>query len=169
MRKSANKRPVKIAKTQKGPNILYFVGYGPILYTCDFCGVHACYPLFKDYPQVIYGWGMESALLRFEVQVMVLRNCEDVFNSLYVIREGGGRSDSNVVHVDSDDRSFESVFCDDIFINLIHHCLEGRRGVAEAKKHDCGFKEPIACFERRFVFVALFYAHIVVSPSHIKL
>src|ERR1700677_4724526 len=118
MRKSANKRPVKIAKTQKGPNILYFVGYGPILYSCDFCGVHACYPLFKDYPQVIYRWGMERALLRLEVQVVLLCYRKNVLNSGNMIREGCGRSDSDIIHVDSDDCSLQCMFGDDFLVYI---------------------------------------------------
>jgi hypothetical protein len=48
--KTSNERPVKIAKAQKRSDILNFGGHRPIFYACNFYGVHACYPLFKDYP-----------------------------------------------------------------------------------------------------------------------
>src|SRR6202453_5480095 len=168
MRKSANKGPVKIAETQKRADIFDFVGYGPVFNARNFGRVHACYPLFKDYPQVIYGRGMEGALLWFEVQVMVLRNCEDIFNSFYVVRKRSGRSNSNIVHIDSDNSPLDSEFCHDIFVNLIHHCLESCGGVTESKKHDSGLKESISCFERRFVFVAFLDSDVIVSPSYIE-
>src|ERR1700677_4641793 len=167
MGETPNERPVKVAKAQKGSNILYFGGRWPVFYSCNFRGIHACYPLFKDYPQVIYGRGMESALLRFEVQVVVLRHCEDVFNGVNMVGKRSGRSDGNIVHVDSNDRSPYRVLCDDIFIDLIHHGLEGCWGVAEAKKHNCGLKESIACFERCFMFIAPFNAYVVVPPAYI--
>src|SRR6202453_4139958 len=105
MGESPNKRSVKIAKPQKGANVLDFGGYGPVFNARNFGGVHACYPLFKDYPQVIDRRGMEGALLRFEVQVVILRNREDIFNGCYVVMDGSGHSYSNIVHVDSNNCS----------------------------------------------------------------
>ena len=112
---------------------------------------------------------MERALLWFEVQVMILRHSEDIFNGINMIGKGGGRSDSYIVHIDSNDCSPYRVLCDDIFVDLIHHGLEGCRGVTESEEHDCGLKESIACFERCFVFIALFDAYIVIPPAHIEL
>src|SRR6202453_1530158 len=125
MGKSPNERMVKIAKAQEGSDILYFGGRWPVFDACNFCGVHACHPLFKDYPQVIDRQGMECALLRFEVQVVILCNRKNIFNGCYMIRKGSGRSDGNIVHIDSNDRSSDCVLCDDIFVNLIHHSLKG--------------------------------------------
>jgi hypothetical protein len=61
MCKSPDKRPVKIAKPEKRAYVLYSSGYRPILDSCDFYGVHACHPLFNDYPQVINAGGVECA------------------------------------------------------------------------------------------------------------
>src|ERR1700677_3570307 len=166
---TSNKWSVKIAKSQKGADVLDFSGYGPIFNARNFGWVHACHPLFKDYPQVIDGRGMEHALLRFEVKVMILRDREDIFNGGNMIREGGGRSYGNIVHIDSNDGPLESVLCDDILVYLIHHCLECCGGVAKSKKHDSGLKESISCFERCFVFIALFDPDVVVSPSYVEL
>src|ERR1700677_721895 len=112
---------------------------------------------------------MESALLRFEVQIMILCNCENIFYSCDMVRKRCGRSNSNVVHINSDYRSPESVLGNDIFVYLIHHRLEGCGGVAEAKKHDSGLKESISCFERCFVFITFFDSNVVVSPSYVEL
>jgi len=67
MGKSSNEGSLEIAEAQKGSDVLYFGGRWPIFNACNFGRVHACYPLFKDYPQVIYRRGMESALFRLEV------------------------------------------------------------------------------------------------------
>ena len=60
------------------------------------------------------------------------------------------------------------MLCDDLLVNLVHHRLECGRRVAEAEKHDCGFEEAMACFEGHLVFVTLFDAYIVISPSYIQ-
>ena len=49
-----DKSAIKIAKTQKGADVLDLIWCGPVPYRHDFDGVHTCHPLFKDYPQVIY-------------------------------------------------------------------------------------------------------------------
>src|SRR6202453_1722969 len=85
-----------------------------------------------------------------------------------MVRERGRRSDSDIVHVNSYDRPSYGVFRDDIFVDLIHHRLEGCGGITQAKKHDCGLKESIACFEGCFMFVAFFDANIIVPPSNVK-
>src|ERR1700677_3213302 len=169
MGETSNERSVKVAKAQKGSDVLDFGGCGPVFDACNFCGVHACYPLFKDYPQVIYGWGMERALFGLEIEVVILCDCENIFNSFDMIFEGSGRSDSDIVHVNSNGCSPYCVFCDDIFIDLIHHGLEGCRRVTKAKEHDCGLEESISCFKGRFVFVSLLDAYVIVSPPDIEL
>src|ERR1700677_3735342 len=110
MGESLDKWSVKIAKPQKGADVLDFGGYGPVFNARNFGGVHACHPLFKDYPQVIDGRGMERALFWFEIEVMILHDRKDIFNGGNVIREGGGRSYGNIVHIDSNDGSLEGVF-----------------------------------------------------------
>src|ERR1700677_2160238 len=112
---------------------------------------------------------MERALLGFEIEVMILRDRKDIFNGGNVIRGGGGRSYGNIVHVDSNNGPLEGVLRDDILVYLIHHCLEGCRGVAKSKKHDSGLKESISCFERCLVFITFFDSNIVVSPSYVEL
>ena len=66
MRESSNERSVEIAEPQKRTDVLNFGWPWPISYTLYFYGVHACHPLFNDYPQIIHLWHMEDALLWFE-------------------------------------------------------------------------------------------------------
>src|ERR1700677_2412486 len=60
------------------------------------------------------------------------------------------------------------MFCDDLFVDLVHHRLEGGRRIAKTEKHDCRFEEAIACLERGLMFVPLLDAYIVISPAYIQ-
>jgi hypothetical protein len=51
-------------------DILNFDWCWPIFNACDFYRVHACHPLFNDYPQLIDTWCVKEAFLWFEVEVM---------------------------------------------------------------------------------------------------
>ena len=51
---------------------------------------------------------------------------------------------------------------------MIHHGLERGGRISESEKHDEGFKKSVACFERRFVFIALLDPDIVIPPSNVE-
>ncbi len=60
-------------KIEKAHCPLYFgdiFGRWPCVYAHNFYRVHACHPLFKDYPQVIHGGRMEEAFFWFEVEIV---------------------------------------------------------------------------------------------------
>ena len=69
--------------------------------------------------------------------------------------------DQNVVEVHTHD-TFQ------ILEDVIHHCLEGRWGVGQSKKHHQGFEEASICTKGCLPFVAIFHMHIIVSSSNIK-
>jgi hypothetical protein len=62
MCESSNEGTVKVAKTKERTDVLNFGWYRPIFYACNFNQVHACHPLFNDYPQVINAGGVKGAL-----------------------------------------------------------------------------------------------------------
>jgi hypothetical protein len=78
--------------------------------------------------------------------------------------EVSGCGNKNVIHID-DNVSGSNFFSKD----GVHHCLEGGRGISEAKEHDQWFKESPVGFECGLPFIAFFHPDIVVSPSNIKL
>ena len=80
-----------------------------------------------------------------------------------MFREGWGK-DKDVIHVTDGTASVNQVLED-----VIHHGLEGSRGVAEAEKHDKGFVESLVRSEGCFVFVTLFDANIIEAPAQVKL
>ena len=51
---------------------------------------------------------------------------------------------------------------------MIHECLEGQWGVAEAKKHDGRFIEAKGGDKHCFPFIFFSNANIIITPSHIK-
>src|ERR1700744_2584351 len=99
--KTANEESVKVAEAQKGAHVTYFRGCGPVLDTCDFYRVHASYPLFKDFPQVIHSQLVEHALLELEVEVVLHSDCEDRGDGVDVVLERSrfARSNADVVHI----------------------------------------------------------------------
>ncbi len=50
----------------------------------------------------------------------------------------------------------------------VHHHLEGSGGVGQPEEHDHWFEEAFWCEERRFPFISLFDADIVVSPAYVE-
>src|ERR1700677_1300754 len=85
-----------------------------------------------------------------------------------MVRECRASGNSCIVHIYANDSALCGMLCDDLLVDLVHHGLEGCRRIAKTEEHDCGFEEAIACLERGLMFVPLFYAHIVVSPSYIQ-
>src|SRR6266702_516865 len=163
-----NERAVKIEKAYCPSYFGDVFGCWPRVYARDFYWVHACHPLFKDYPQVIHGRRMECAFLGFEVEVVVEGNLEDVLNSRYVPFHVSSRCNADVVHVNSYSSSQELVFENGISKDVVHHSLERCRGVGESEVHDGGFKESVPCFERRFAFVSFFDTYVVIPPSDVQ-
>jgi hypothetical protein len=72
-------------------------------------------------------------------------------------------SNKNVIHID-DNVSGSNFFPED----GVHHCLEGGRGISEAKKYDQRFEKSSIGFECSFPFITFFYLDIVISPPDIK-
>ena len=70
--------------------------------------------------------------------------------------------DHDVVNVDNDHILH---VCKD----LVHHCLEGSRGVAKSEEHDGGFEGSAMAYESGLPFVPFLYTDIVVSPTEINL
>src|SRR5258708_4116129 len=73
------------------------------------------------------------------------------------------RMDGEVVHVNG-----HPPLSDFSTEDHIHHHLEGSGGVGQPEEHDRRFEEAFWGKERRFPFVSLFDADIVVSPMYIK-
>ncbi len=140
----------------------------PVFYACDFYWVHACHPLFKDYPQVIHGGCMEHALLRLEVEVMSLHDLGYITDCCYMSGHICSCCDAYVIHVYLDGSSLEFVLHDDVLEDVVHHGLKCSWGIYEFKIHDCWLKKSILCLESCLLLVTLFYSYVVVPPSNVQ-
>src|SRR6266702_5598495 len=92
-----------VVKIEKAHRFLYFGDIcwcGPHVDTCDFYWVHACHPLFKDYPQVIHGWHMEKAFLGFEIEVVFFCHVKNILNGSNMSCHIGPCGNADVIHVD---------------------------------------------------------------------
>ena len=70
----------------------------------------------------------------------------------------------DIVHVDC-----HVALINEVFENVIHHCLEGGLTIGKAKEHDKGFKEALICSEGGLPLVPLFDLYVVVSPTYVQL
>ena len=109
---------------------------------------------------------MEKTFFQFEVQVVFGRQGKNISDSHGIIIIVGMRGNSYIVHVTVDRSIKEFVLSYDRAKNVIHHHLEGSRGVSEAKEHDSWLIEAIAHFDSGFVFIALLDADVVISPMN---
>src|SRR6266702_7578965 len=116
---------IKIEKAEDFSYLRSVFGYRPRVDAGDFCGVHTCHPLFKDYPQVIHGGRVKETFLRLEIEVGQLSDCEDVVDCSLMIGHVCTGSDPNVVHVDSNCRAKGFMFEDSVAVDVVHHSLEG--------------------------------------------
>src|ERR1700733_108125 len=76
----------------------------------------------------------------------------------------GLREDEDVIEIDA-----YHALVNEVLEDVIHHGLEGRRGVGESKEHHQWFEQAMICAKCSLPFVALLHLHIVVPPSHVKL
>ena len=153
---------------QKRADVLNFGWPGPVSYALYFYWVHACHPLFNDYPQIIYSRCMEDTFLWFEIKIVSFCKFEDFGDACDVVCFIGTGCDGNVIHVFFDFGSFGCPLLFDWSKNPIHHRLEGRQRVTKAEKHHHWFPQPVLHLECCFVLVAFLNLYIIISPADIE-
>ena len=72
--------------------------------------------------------------------------------------------DQDVVEVHTYD-----TFLNQILEDVIHHCLEGGRGIGQSEKHHQGFEKSPICTKSHLPLIVVFHTHIIVSPMNIEL
>src|ERR1700761_2154808 len=165
---SPDESAVEIAKTEERTDVLNFVWRGPVPYGRNFDGVHACHPLFKDYPQVIDTGCVENALFRFEVEIVIGCKLKYVGDSGSMIGIVGAGSYGDIIHVDANRGTKEFVLSYDGTKDMIHHGLESSWQVCETEEHDGRFVQAVACFKRCLVFISLLDAYVVIPPLNVE-
>ena len=72
--------------------------------------------------------------------------------------------DEDIIHINCN-----VAFVDEFVENVIHHRLEGRGGICEAKEHDHGFEEASIRLERGFPLITITHTNVVIPPTDIQL
>jgi hypothetical protein len=101
----------------------------------DFHRVHGNRVFTDDHPEVFYLANLEDTLLGLQIKIVL---CKDAQNIVYNSSVQGGviwGVDEDVVHIDRD-----VSLVDQITEDVVHHGLEGRQGIREAKEHDHQFE-----------------------------
>ena len=73
------------------------------------------------------------------------------------------RVDYDVVHIN---QPFAAI--NELHQFIIHHYLNGRRGVCETEEHDRRLKEAVTSLERSLPLVAFLDSDIVISPADVE-
>ena len=76
----------------------------------------------------------------------------------------GFREDQDIVEVHT-----YNTFSNQILEDVIHHHLEGGRGIGQSKKHHQGFEKSLICTKSCLPLITIFHTHIIVSPTNIEL
>src|SRR5258706_4948713 len=79
-----------------------------------------------------------------------------------VIREGAG-VDKDIIHI-----AYGLTIVDEISEDIVHHCLEHRRGVTQSEEHDGWLKQPSVSSEHSLPLIPFLDLHIIESPSEVK-
>ena len=169
MSESSDKGSVEVAETQKRADVLNFGWPRPVSYPLYFYWVHACHPLFNDYPQIIHLWRMEDTLFWFEEQVVPHCKLQYFHYAFDVVVKVGAGGDCHIIHVFANICSQWFPFVYYWPKNPTHHRLKHGWRVTETKEHHRWFPQPIFHLECRLVFVAFLDPYVVVSPSDVQL
>src|SRR6266702_2417871 len=168
MGKALNERVVKIEESKNFLDFHDVCWCRPGFNSSTFYWVHACHPLFKDYPQVIHGWCMECALLWFKVQFVVFCDAKNIAHHGNMCFHIGTCCNPDVVHVYADCCALWFMFQYDILVDMVHHHLKCGWQVCKAKVHNHGFIEAISHLEGCFIFISFPDSNIIVPPMNIK-
>ena len=75
----------------------------------------------------------------------------------------GGRVNEDVIHV-----ADGLIAIDEGAEDVIHHCLEGGRQVAQSEEHDKGFKQSAVCGEGCLPLIPFLQLDIVETPAEVQ-
>src|SRR5258707_10523649 len=105
---------------------------------------------------------LEFTFLWLEKQPLPLEGSKDLADNPPVFREGGG-VDEDVIHV-----AYDFTTVNELTKDVIHHCLEYHRGVAQSEEHDSWFEQASVSPECGLPLITLLDLHIVEPPAEVK-
>src|SRR5260221_951830 len=129
--------PVEIHEPYEGLDILYFCRLWPVSDPLDLDGVHRYVVLGDDKPEVVHRSTFKIAFLWSEKQLIGAEGLEYLPGDSPMVCKGG-RVNEDVIHV-----ADSLIAIDEGVEDVIDHCLEGGRRVAQSEEDDKGFNESI--------------------------
>src|SRR5258707_10689263 len=115
-----------------------------------------------DKSEVVHLSMFEFAFLQLEEQLVGTEGLEYLLSDPLMVCEGGG-VDEDVIHV-----ADGFIAIDKGAEDVIHHCLEGGRQVAQSKEHDEWLKESSVCGEGHLPLIPLLQSDIVEAPTEVQ-
>ena len=116
-----------------------------------------------DEPEEFNGRLLEDTLCCLKIEIVVLQALKNTSDCVTVLLHRS-REDQNVVHVHDND-----TFHDQVLEDLVHHCLESRRGVSETEEHDEGFEKAAIGTKRCLPLVTFLDPDVLITPADIDL
>src|SRR5258708_3237331 len=157
-----DKLPIEVHKAKEGLDLLDLNWGWPLCNSADLCRIHSDMVFQDDQSKVFDLLLLELAFLWLEKQPLPSEGSKDLADNLPVFREGGG-VDKDVVHV-----AYDFAMVDELMKDVIHHCLEHHRGVAQSKEHDSWFEQASVSLECGLPLITLLDPHIVEPPVEVE-
>src|SRR5258708_8877838 len=154
--------PVEVHKPYEGLDILYFHWLWPISDPLDLDRVHCYMVLEDDKPKVVHLLMFEFAFLWLEKQLIGMKGLEYLPGDSPMVCKGG-RVNEDVIHV-----ADGLIVINEGVEDVIHHCLEGGRRVAQSEEHDEGFKQSTVHGEGCLPLIPFLHSPIVQSPPQLQ-
>ncbi len=160
-RKAFNKAPVEVGKAEKGLHLLLVCRSGPFGDTSNLDGIHRDGVVRDDHSEVFDSGFLKLTFICLEIQLVLLQDLQDLSGdfSMFV---NSFRKDEDVVQVDHD-----YAFCNELFKDVIHYCLEGSWAVCETEEHNKWFKQSVVCSESGLPFVTFLDVDVVEAPLNV--
>ena len=105
---------------------------------------------------------LEPTFLWLEKQPPLSEGSKDLVDNLPVFGEGGG-VDEDVIHV-----AYDFTTVNELTKDVVHHCLECHRGVAQSKEHDSWFEQALVGLECSLPLITLLDPHVVEPPVEVE-
>src|SRR5258708_829385 len=153
---------IEVHKAKEGLDLLDLHWGWPLHNSMDLCWIHSDMVFQDDQSEVFDLLLLELAFLWFEKQPLPSEGSKDLADNPLVFGEGGG-VDKDVVHV-----AYDFTMVDELMKDVIHHCLEHCRGVAQSEEHDSWFEQTSVSLECSLPLIALLDPHIVEPPTEVK-
>src|SRR5258708_7660680 len=148
--------------TMKDWTSFTFVGCGQSVTPCTLMGYHRYMVLGDDKPEVVHLSTFEFAFLWSEKQLIGAEGLEYLPGDPLMVCKGGGVNE-DVIHV-----ADGLIAIDEGAEDVIHHCLEGGRRVAQSKEHDKGFKQSMVRGEGCLPLISFLQLDIVETPAEVQ-